>query len=284
LQAINNFDFQAYINATLGNIAGNQAISQEQISAFIKNKSTIFAIIATPKSGSTFLCNALVHTLNLPYLPLCYAYSSNEHDLYLPALVTATINGCVSQLHMKGTPHNAQLLNLFKIKPVILTRNIFDSIESLARDLRFKCEMGNLGEGVYGYSFTWLTDDIAGLSDEKLIDFVIEFAAPWYVNQYVSWQSLARKGQITPLFVRYEDMMRNKETVLKHIVQAVAGSSVEFDPATLDANHMPGGIGNRGTGASGLGRERMTRSQVRAIKKLLSYYPGYDFESWVQPV
>jgi len=284
LQAINSFDVQAYINATIGNISNNQQLTPEQIATFLQNKSTIIAVVAAPKSGSTFLSNVLLHTLNLPYMPLCYAYSSNEHDLYFPALVAASINGCVSQLHMKGTPHNAQLMNMFGIRPIVLTRNIFDSIESLARDLRSKFALGSLGEGHYGYSFTWLTDDIASLDDEQLIDFIIEFAAPWYVNQYISWRSMARKRLISPVFLRYEDLMNHKEEMITKLIKEVTGKDVEINPSLLESNFMPGAVGSRGSGRSGLGLERLSPAQVQAIKKLLSYYPSYNLNEWMAAV
>ena len=121
-------NIQAYINATIGNVSQRKPISLEQIKDIIDQSNNIFAVVSTPKSGSTFLSNVLSKSLNLPYIPLCYAYSSNEHDLYLPSLVVAASNGAVSQLHMKGTPHNVQLLNFFGIKPIVLTRNIFIGI------------------------------------------------------------------------------------------------------------------------------------------------------------
>jgi len=292
LQTANTIDFQAYINTTLGNVSQRKSLSIEQVRSIVRNNNrNIYAVVATPKSGSTFLYNVLMRALNLPYISLCYAYNSNEQDLYLPGLVVASTKGAVSQLHMKGTPHNVQLLNFFGIKPIILTRNIFDSVESLARDLRKKCKVNNLGPGengyvglgMNGYSFTWLTNDISKLNDEKLIDFVIDFALPWYVNFYVSWHGFANIGSINPLFIRYEDMMKDKEGAISKIIKAVGNSEVNLDISILDTNYIPEYKGiNRGKGDSGLGLERLTKLQINNIKKLLSYYPDINFDTWLE--
>ncbi len=278
-----DFDTQAYINATLGNASQREPLTVQQIRNIIPDRDKIFAVVATPKSGSTYLSNVLCQSLKLPYIPLCYAYSSNEHDLYLPALIAASVNGGVSQLHMKGTPHNVQLLNFFDIRPIVLTRNIFDSVESLARDLRKKHTLDQLGQGVHGYSFTWLTKDIANLSDEQLIDFVIDFALPWYVNFYVSWQGLADKGIVSPLFMRYEDLMSNKQEEVSKIIRQISNATVDLDASVLEKNYIPDSSGiSRGTGRPGTGLERLSTSQVDAIKRRLSYYPDINFDTWIE--
>lgn len=275
-------DFQAFVNVALGNASNRKTLSLEQVKSIIKDRYDVFAVVATPKSGSTFLSNVLAKSQGLPDIRLCYAYSSNEQDLYLPALVTAASTGAVSQMHMKATPHNVQLLNFFGIRPIVLTRNIFDSVESLARDLRKKLFSPTLGKGVDGYSFTWLTQDISDLNDEQLIDFVIDFALPWYVNFYVSWRSFANEGIINPLFLRYEDLMKDKKKEVTRIIEEIAVDPIELDTSILEKNYIAESLAiSRGTGESGLGINRLTSSQINAVKKLLAYYPGIDFDEWV---
>jgi hypothetical protein len=282
VQPVKPIHLEPYVSTTLGNASDRRAITAEQVRSMVPDRYPVYAVVATPKSGSTFLASVLGKSLDLPFIPLCYAYSSNEHDLYLPALVTATACGAVSQLHMKGTPHNVQLLNLFGIRPIVLTRNLFDSIESLARDLRKKCESPGLGQGHSGYSFTWLTQDVADLDDGRLIDFVIDFAVPWYVNFYASWQNFARTNAIDPIFLRYEDLMMDKVGEVSRIMRAIGGAELPLDPDVLGKNHIreTSTIG-RGSGESGLGLQRLSNAQVAAVRRLLSYYTNADFESWL---
>lgn len=282
MQPVKPIHLEPYVATTLGNSAERRTITAEQVQSIVPDRYPVYAVVATPKSGSTFLASVLARSLDLPLIPLCYAYSSNEHDLYLPALVTATACGAVSQLHTKGTPHNVQLLNLFGIRPIVLTRNLFDSIESLARDFRKKCEMPGLGQGMIGYSFTWLTRDVAGFDDERMIDFVIDFAVPWLVNFYVSWQNLARTNAVAPIFLRYEDLLRDKSGEISRIVREIGGTEVRLEPEVLGHDFISAASTiNRGSGESGLGLKRLSNAQVDAVRRRLSYYPDADFESWL---
>lgn len=282
MQPIKPIHLEPYVATTLGNASERKALTAEQVRSIVPDRYPVYAVVATPKSGSTFLATVLAKSLDLPLIPLCYAYSSNEHDLYLPALVTATACGAVSQLHTKGTPHNVQLLNLFGIRPIVLTRNLFDSIESLARDLRKKCESPGLGQGFSGYSFTWLTQDVADLDDERLIDFVIDFAVPWYVNFHVSWQNYARINAIDPIFLRYEDLMKDKAGEISRIVREIGGTEIRLDADLLGENFISeSSTISRGRGEPGLGLQCLSEEQVARVRRLLSYYPGADFESWL---
>ena len=160
------------------------------------------ALCSTPKSGSTWATNVLGKGLGVNSRRLCYAYSSNEHDLYVPALLDSLQQGFVSQLHMRATPHNVALLQDFRIASVILTRNIFDSIVSFSRDLRVKLQLESPNPGQYGYSFVWLTVDMQQWSDEQLIDYSIDHYLPWYMNFLRSWDAYQTILKAYPL--RYE--------------------------------------------------------------------------------
>ena len=46
----------------------------------------MIVVAAAPRTGSTFLTNVLKKVTKLQRFRLCSGYSTNEHDLYLPAL------------------------------------------------------------------------------------------------------------------------------------------------------------------------------------------------------
>ena len=80
----------------------------------------MIVVAAAPRTGSTFLSNVLIQVTKLQHFRLCSGNSTNEHDLYLPALCMMNDCGCVSRVHMKGTFHNASLINRFKIRQIFL--------------------------------------------------------------------------------------------------------------------------------------------------------------------
>jgi hypothetical protein len=132
-----------------------------------------------PKSGSTFLANALSEVTGYPQVQLCFGYERHEQDLYLPRLVDACRKDTVTRHHMRATKFNTALLKKFNIKPVILTRNLFDVVPSI-RDHLFR-------EGFEKFPCFYCTERFADLSEEKQLDCIIDLALPWYFNFYVSW-------------------------------------------------------------------------------------------------
>src|SRR5215472_10931654 len=127
------FDPQQLLDTVVGAVAGDGLVPDEHPD-FAKERgdNQLIVVAAAPKAGSTFLVNTLMQVTGLRGFRLCSAYSTNEHDLYLPALCVMNASGCVSQLHMKGTYHNAALMRSFGIRPIILVRRIADMIIDLA--------------------------------------------------------------------------------------------------------------------------------------------------------
>ena len=116
-----SFNAQQLLDAVVGAAAGDGRVP-DGIADFAKERgdNRLVVVAAAPKAGSTFLVNTLIQVTGLRGFRLCSAYSTNENDLYLPALCLMNRHGCVSQLHMKGTFHNAALMRSFGITPVIL--------------------------------------------------------------------------------------------------------------------------------------------------------------------
>jgi hypothetical protein len=245
---------------------------------FAKNRgqSPMIIVAAAPKSGSTFLANTLMQLTGLRGFRLCAAYSTNEHDLYLPALCVTNSpgsSGCVSQLHMKGTFHNAALMRAFGIRPIILVRRIEDIVVSLQHDLREKAQAPNFTTGREGYSFIWQDECTQALSDERLIDLIIDLALPWFVNFYVSWQRLCAQGAVDALWLTYEQMLADTEGTLRQALQFLGVPATRpIDPELLSRKY-----GTFRDGRTGQGGSLLTARQKERIRALFAYYPGVDF-------
>jgi hypothetical protein len=245
---------------------------------FAKDRGTspVIVVAAAPKSGSTFLANTLAQLTGLQGFRLCTAYSTNEHDLYLPALCLMSSpgsSGCVSQLHMKGTFHNAALLRAFGIRPIILVRRIEDIVVSLQHDLRTKAQQPEFATGREGYSFLWQDADTQALSDERLVDAVIDLALPWFVNFYVSWYRLCAQGAVDALWLTYEQMIADPEGTLRQALAFLGlPAAGPIDPELLGRKY-----GNFRDGRTGQGEAQLTVQQKDRIRALFAYYPGVDF-------
>ena len=245
---------------------------------FIKQRGEkrLIVVAAAPRSGSTYLSNVLSEVTGFQYFRLCSGYSSNEHDLYLPALCLMNPHGCVSQLHMKGTFHNASLIKAFGIRPVILVRNIYDTVLSLLANLRNKEKQANYGTGKSGYSFIWLTENTRNMDDEQLLDMIIDLAIPWYVNFYASWDRLCEQHAVDALWVTYEDIMENKSRTIQNIVKHVEiKNNTDFAMDILEKKHH-----TFREGISGYGEACLTEPRKKKICSLFSHYTNICFDKY----
>jgi len=262
------------VSAVVGAAEGDGRVPEGELD-FAKDRAEkpLIVVAAAPKAGSTFLVNTLIRITRLRGFRLCAAYSTNEHDLYLPALCLMSPYGCVSQLHMKGTYHNAALMRTFGIRPIILVRRIEDIVVSLQHDLREKAQKRSVGTGRVGYSFVWQDQTTKDLSDERLLDMIIDLALPWFVNFYVSWHRLCEQGAVDALWVNYEELFADKEKTVRRVLDFLGVRyAAAIDPAILSRKYRTFRDGSVGQGAVTL-----TAEQQRRLRERFSYYPGVDF-------
>ena len=228
-------------------------------------KKARIAICATPKSGSTWATNVLGNALRVRPRRLCYTYSSNEHDLYVPALLDSQDDGLVSQLHMRATPHNVMLLKDFRIATVILTRNIFDAVMSFARDLRVKVGLKSPNPGYYGYSFVWLADDMRDWSEQQLVDYSIVHYLPWYLNFLRSWDAYRSALGAYPL--RYEALRASPEEEFGSIyAHFYKGPEIDFS-SVVNRKFGDRRAMSQTSSDTGAGYQQLSEQQIERITK-----------------
>lgn len=241
-----------------------------------RGKAPLIVVTAAPKSGSTYLANSLIHITGLRGFRLCSAYSTNEHDLYLPALCLMTANGCVTQVHMKGSYHNAELMRTFGIRPIVLVRRIEDIVVSLLHDLRQKAQNPKFWNGFDGYSFVWQDQCTKEMSDEKLVDLIIDLAVPWFVNFYVSWYRLCEHGKVDALWLTYEQLFADSEAAVRQVLEFVGVGNVgAIDPELLSRKYQTFRDGRIGQGDAGLNERQRQR-----LREQFAHYPSVDFSRY----
>jgi hypothetical protein len=267
-------DTQQFLDTVVGAVVGNGLVPKGQADfAKARGDKRLIVVAAAPKSGSTYLVNTLMQITGLRGFRLCAAYSTNEHDLYLPALCLMNPYGCVSQLHMKGTFHNAALMRSFGIRPIVLVRRIDDIVVSLQHDLREKAKRPTFGTGQHGYSFVWPDQCMKDLSEERLADMIIDLAVPWFVNFYVSWYRLCEQGAVDALWITYEQMFAEKERTLRQVLEFLGIRNI----GAIDQDILSRRYRTFRDGRSGRGVSVLTARQQARIREQFSYYPTIDF-------
>jgi len=224
-------------------------------------------IACVPKSGSTFLKNALVSITGYRDAFMVYTSGQFEQDLYLPMLDSVAAVDTVTQQHCRASDANVQLMQAFGIKPVVLVRNIFDSVISL---------LDFYNKGAFSNSF--FRSDYLSLDDQTRIDLLIDNLVPWYFQFIASWSEVEKQKGLEVFWLTYEDLIGDKsasiQNVLKFYGLGAAPRAVEqkIKEAEAEKRNTRFNKGVAGRGRSGLSNEQKIR-----ISRLARYYPATDF-------
>ncbi len=225
-------------------------------------------ITCAPKSGSTFLKNVLVAVTEYKDLFPVYAGLQNEQEIDMPQLVKFGNVNTVTQQHARASEANIQLMQAFGIFPVILVRNIFDTVLSL---LDF-----------YTKGFTHSTffpkQDFLAFDEATKIDLLIEYAIPWYFQFVAGWQRAEKEQRLDVYWLTYEEMIADKPATIESVLdfyglsaprELVVGKISESE-SNNDSNRFNKGIAGRG-------RTGLSEIQKEKIRHLAQFFPSADF-------
>jgi hypothetical protein len=224
-------------------------------------------IACVPKSASTFLKNLLVNLTGYRDLFTVYAAGQSEHEIYLPTLREFAHLDTVTQQHCRAADANVHLMQAFGIRPVVLVRNIFDSVMSL---------FDFYNKGAFQTSFAradWMV-----LDDETKIDLLIENVIPWYFQFVSSWDLAEKQKRVEVYWLSYEDLVADKpSSVLKVLEFYGLGASrrgVEQRIGEIESEERKIRFNK---GITGRGRSGLSDRQKEQIRRLTRFYPSTDF-------
>lgn len=232
---------------------------------FSRRGRTIF-ISAMPKSGSTFLVNALSGCTGFQHQFLGQ-HQLNEQDLYPPNLLDAWSRDIVAHQHTRAHAPNLSLLDSFSIRPVILTRNLFDAAVSLTDHL----ERESLQTPIFN-----APADFLERSREARLDMVLEFAMPWYVAFLAGWVDAARRESRDLFWLRYEELATDAATAVARVLTWY-GIEVPADRVASATKSAAGDRSRLNRGISGRGAAELTEAQQARLIRLCGFYPDVDF-------
>lgn len=225
-------------------------------------------VACAPKSGSTFLKNLLTDITQFRDVFSVYAGLQNEQDLDLPQLARFARENTVTQQHCRASEANIHLMQAFGIRPVVLVRDIFDTVMSL-RDFY---------DGGFVYSTFFDREEYEALAPEVRLDLLIDHAVPWYFQFLASWQRVEREGRLDVLWLDYDALTRDPPAALARVLDfyrmRTEHEALRCVVATRSSDHR----GNRfNRGVSGRGREGLRAAQRERIAGFARWFPGTDF-------
>ena len=224
-------------------------------------------IACVPKSASTFLKNLLLNLTGYRDLFTVYAAGQTEHEIYLPTLRESAEVNTVTQQHCRASDANIHLMQAFGIRPVVLVRNIFDSVMSL---------LDFYNKGAFQTSFA--RADWPALDEETKIDSLIENVIPWYFQFVASWDLAEKQKRLEVHWLSYEDLVADKPAsvlkVLKFYGLGASRRGVEHRIGEIESGERKIRFNK---GVTGRGRSGLNDRQKERIRRLTRYYPSTDF-------
>ncbi len=259
----------AYVNLTNALSASRR---QAQLSDFTTDMTPeqlgrhIF-IACVPKSASTFLKNLLVNLTGYRDLFAVYAAGQNEHELYLPTLRESAPLDTVTQQHCRASDANVHLMQAFGIRPVVLVRNVFDSVMS---------QLDFYNKGAFYNSY--FRADYQALDEETKIDLLIDNIIPWYFQFVASWDLVEKQKRLEINWLSYEDFIGDKPSSIQNVLNFYGlGASQQTVEQKIKETESEGRRIRFNKGVAGRGKSGLNDRQKEQIHRLARYYPTTDF-------
>ena len=241
---------------------------------FFSKKANHIFITCTPKSGSTYLLQLLASLLEYDIKIFIAAFDRTEQDVFEDAIEKVKKLNTVTHQHTRCTNNTIRILNKYDIKPVILTRSLYDSVISMRNHMIQEPENS-------WWSMGYINDDFYNMDTSSQYDFVIDLILPWYINYYVSWYTYTTIQNENILWITYEDLMKDKLGTLKKIYQYYEIDFNVDENALLIAEKNIEGKTRKTVIKDNQKKTDLTEYQKKKIDKLTTYYPNVDFNRFM---
>ncbi len=218
-------------------------------------------VAAAPKSGSTYLAAALAEATGfLPYF--LGASHLNEQDLYLPRLLDVWSLDIVCAQHARASQPNLALLSAFSIRPVVLVRDLGDSLVSLRDHLERETPITPIFDA--GERFL-------PLPREAQLDALVDLVAPWYLAFHAGWA----RAPIETLLLTYDELISDPAGTVARAA-TFAGAPLKRAPEEAVARvRRTKTRYNRGY--AGRGAAQLSDDQRARLARLAAHYDDVDF-------
>jgi hypothetical protein len=234
--------------------------------AHSRNGKPIF-VVCLPKSASTFFSLALAGATGRRTVPAMPAFGRREQEFDAFSTLALLDRAVVLQSHTRYSGATRDLLRQAGTPPVLIVRDLFDSLISLWDHLH--------DDGPEVPVALVAPRDLLR-DDAEMLDFLVDVVAVWHLQFFAGWTRAATNGAINLLVLDYETVTANTafaiESVCRHIGEPtppVAAISESVERVRRCKPRFNQGTSGRG---ARFGRERVAR-----VQRLAAFYPDVDF-------
>ena len=234
------------------------------------------AIIGAPKTGSTFLFQTLA--LLTRFEPISVLQTANgrvvasEADLGRADFIASSGKSFIIREHLPPNQNTLTLLERAKLRPIILVRNLNDTIVSLAEEwARQWRTVAHIVE-VDGFhlqfcgAIPWtFIQRFLKASPSERFDRVIEVALPWLCAFASGWSLISARRPSFARIIGYDVIAADPHTVVRTICHDLGLSAIGDINDAVEAVLSDRQRSNFNVGRSGRGRELLSVRQREQV-------------------
>lgn len=235
--------------------------------------------IAAPKSGSTWLTSILSYIFTSAGFKIAYLHNARMREQeIIPHILFSNPNDNIfsPHQHCKYSEYTIDLISLFRIRPILSIRNIFDTVISM-RDHIINGTYESVTIPTFHLSQT-LYNDFSGWSIEKQLDTIIDLCIPWFFHFYSGWFGFQHptipNGEI--FYVPYEDLRADTVKVVIDLL-AHCGMGISTDEVKNSVENIKQHYTRKNKAEIGRGKILLNDRHKEQIFRMASYYRDIDF-------
>jgi hypothetical protein len=231
-----------------------------------------------PKAAGTFFRSALIKAINGQLVRVVHAQGGRDAQPHLPIFVEYfTSRGSpktlVAHIHMQALPANTYFLEAFRLKPVIMLRNIADMMASYWDMLESADHVRDMGVNFH------VPGDFAQWQAVEKQEFLIDILLPWYASYFASWGDYVARAPQNVMVLRFTDFLAAPITSMRDALRHSGLDTTEdscrhaFDAVWASRSKL-----RYNEGRIGRGKEYFTPGQCDHISKVVARYR--DLGDW----
>lgn len=266
---------EALVEAALEPLLPDGSFSREQLQLLHRLGAQRKAVVLAfpPKSAGTFFRSAIISAVDGQLVRVVHALGGRDATPYLPTLLEYYAGGVtektlVTHVHMLGLPANIHMLSAFRIRPIIIKRNIPDMLASYWDMLDSDADAFLSGLNCS------IPEGFRSWPNSAKADFMVDMLGPWYVKYYAGWLGRAQADPESVCVIDYTDLKDDPVAVLQRCMKFVGlpRSREACEAAVVFAWDRRRSL-RFNKGVEGRGLTYLRSVHFNRLSRMMGYYP-----------
>ena len=245
-------------------------------------------VICAPKSGSSFISNLISKTLDFASVnlntfaqkPSPFGINGREQEICEFSFIRNVLHpnykgNFVAQHHIRASEYLVNQINYFDIKPIITTRNIFDSLVSMD-DMIMAGKISFLDNSeelfVRDSATVTIPTNYQTLTSDERYSCLVNTYGYWCISFYLSWKRFSKKIKNGVCFMSYENHILNKIELIKLLNNFLDLNIEEKNKLDFNINNFDKIKSRFNKGISGRGKAipKKVKAKLESFSKFFS--------------